>query len=91
MAQSLKYTDRPYGRRAPEKPRIPAHAQPIATAPTNTSVPIRVFEPSGRNGPALYFKNAWHELQAQRDPYTGATKLRMNGNVIHNPTHWTSS
>jgi hypothetical protein len=91
MAQQLRFTNTPYGRRAPEKPRIPQHAMPIATAPQNTSQPIRVYEPSGRSGPALFFKSAWHELQAQRDPYSGRTRLVMNGNIIHNPIAWTSS
>jgi hypothetical protein len=34
---------------------------------------------------------AWREVEAVRDPYGGATQVRMNGQIISNPICWASS
>lgn len=93
MVQSLKYTNAPYGQRPVQRPTIPQHARPLSEAPTNSSKPIRYWDPkTGENGWATHYKSAWNHLAPQRDPYSGRVYWRMCGKIIHDPsTRWTSS
>jgi hypothetical protein len=57
--------------------------------------PVRLFEPDKDNKIktrwGMHFRDAWREVEAFPDPYTGTRTVRMNGNLIANPVAWASS
>jgi len=92
---SIRYTQKPYGGHGPQQAsdpwsRFPSHARSMTTAPIS-SRPIRLFEPDGKSRWGLHHLGAWREVEAVRDPYGGATQVRMNGQIISNPICWASS
>jgi hypothetical protein len=91
---TLKFTDKPYGGHGPKqddwRSRFPPNARPIDSAPIG-SQPVRLWEPSGKSRLGLHHLGCWREVEAVRDPFTGATHTRMNGNLISNPVLWSSA
>jgi hypothetical protein len=92
---ALRYSDTPqlhYGKQpAPNadwRQRFPASAQPIASAPTNTSTPVWVFEPDGSGFLSVHHRGQWQKMMEDRDDRTGQTQLRMMGEAISNPVAW---
>jgi len=59
--------------------RFPQGAQPIATAPQNTSTPILVHEANGQGHWALHHNGAYRKLAPFKDWKTGAVSWRMDG------------
>jgi hypothetical protein len=87
-----RYSERPYGLKPNTAPKFPQNAQPISTAPQATARPIWVYEQSGKRHPALFHKGQWMKVVSHpRDPYTGQTRMAMDGTVVHNPVAWASS
>lgn len=68
--------------------RFPPEAQPIATAPLNTSTPIEVYEPNGEGWLAIHHRGQWQKLREDYDDRTGATSIVMEGSQVTNPVAW---
>jgi hypothetical protein len=87
-----RYSERPYGLKPATGPQFPAHAQPISTAPQATARPVWVYERDGKRHPAIFHRGQWMKVvPQQRDPYSGTTRIAMNGDIVHDPIAWTSS
>jgi hypothetical protein len=69
---------------------LPPHARGMASAPTMSSRPIRLFEPDGRSKWGLHWKDSWREVEVTRDWKTQDARVAMNGNTI-NAIAWASS
>ena len=94
---TLRYSDRPmldYGggfvsRYDHIDNRFPKNAQPMDTAPTASSQPIRVYESSGESFMSLHHKGQWWKLQSVVDPYTRQTNWKMDSCLaVRNPVRW---
>jgi hypothetical protein len=87
-----RYSDTPYGLKANSGRKFPTNAQPISTAPQATARPIFVYEQDGKRHAALFHKGQWMRVVSQpRDPYSGTTRVAMDGSIVHNPIAWTTS
>jgi hypothetical protein len=94
---ALRYSDKPqlhYGGQAPSKymslgKNLPAHARGMASAPTMSTRPIRLFEPDGKSRWGIHHADAWREVEVQRDA-GGVKRVAMNGCTI-NAVAWASS
>jgi hypothetical protein len=69
---------------------LPANARSMASAPTMSTRPIRLFEPDGKSRWGVHFKDGWREVEVFRDWKTGAGQVGMNGSQIL-PIAWASS
>jgi hypothetical protein len=89
---SLKYTNRPqYGSPSAVdqlRSKLPADAQPIATAPRASATPIVVYGADGKGHWALAHRDSWHKLAPYKDFRTGAVSWRMNGEQIPHAIAW---
>jgi hypothetical protein len=92
----LRYSDKAtvnYGQQPNSeswRDRFPSGARPIASAPMTGSQPLRLFKADGKSRWGLHYRGAWKEVEAVRDPFTGTTTVRMNGNLV-TPVLWSSS
>lgn len=87
---TLRYTRYPHGRE-PTLPKFPSHARPIASAPTQTTRPVVVFEADGKQHQAIYHRGQWQKIERTYDPYSGRTQVTTTGQRIGQPVLWTSS
>jgi len=94
----LRYSDRPVlsygGQQSPDnnwRSRFPAHARPIATAPSNTSRPVWVYEPDGHGWLSIFHNGQWQKMRRDHDNRSGTSQLRMTGEPVSNPVMWASS
>src|SRR5215470_4032051 len=93
-AMSLKFSNQPQlkfnadGSRYNFQGRFPQGAQPIASAPQETSQPLAVYEANGKGHWALHHSGAWRKISPFRDGCTGAVNWRMDGTTISNPVAW---
>ena len=89
---SLKYTNKPqYGALSAVdqlRSKLPADAQPIATAPRASSTPVIVYGSDGKGHWALAHRDSWHKLAPYKDFKTGAVSWRMNGEQIPHAIAW---
>jgi hypothetical protein len=90
---SLRYTDRPYGGQDQPKEedwrtRFPQGAQPIASAPTQASEPVWIFEPNGAGHLAIHYKGAWQKLAEYSDDRDGSIEIRAMGETVADPVMW---
>jgi hypothetical protein len=89
---SLKYTNKPqYGSPSPVdqlRSKLPADAQPIATAPRASATPIVVYGSDGKGHWALAHRDSFHKLAPYKDFRTGAVSWRMNGEQIPHAIAW---
>jgi hypothetical protein len=97
---ALKYSDKPqlnYSEGGGSKyvnlgRNLPANGRSMGSAPTTGSRPIIVYDASSNKRVwALHHLGSWQEVEAFKDPYTGARNVRMNGNLVRNPIVWWSS
>jgi hypothetical protein len=91
----IKYSDRPVITTGTPafanewRTRFPAHVQPMESAPTTASTPIKLYEPSGSFRYGINYLGAWREVEWQKDT-AGRPRVTMNGKLISNPVAWTN-
>jgi hypothetical protein len=92
---SLRYVSRPYGGgRDPKSSvdqmlrQLPADAQPMASAPTNSATPIVVYDKDAKPHWALYHRNGWQKLAPFKDSKDQSTTWRMNGDEVSQAIAW---
>ena len=87
----LKYTDRPYGggrqTGANVYHRFPQGAQPMHTAPQESSQPIVVHDATGSYW-CHQRRDSWRKLQPYKDSQSGAVQWRENGEMVAHPLAW---
>jgi hypothetical protein len=80
----LRYSKTPYGIGA-EQSKIPNGVRSMATAPTASNAPVRIFEPDGTAHEALYHRGSWHMVERVYDPFSGKTRLSMTNETVNQP------
>src|SRR5260370_10017509 len=81
---SLKFSDRPQLNSGSAsavdqlRSKLPADAQPIATAPRASSTPVIVYGSDVKGHWALAHRDSWHKLAPHKDFRTVAVSWRMN-------------
>ena len=90
---SLKYTNKPqYGALSAVdqlRSKLPADAQPIATAPRASATPIVVYGGSdGKGYWALAHRDAFYKLQPYKAFRDGSVQWRMSGEQVPHAIAW---
>jgi uncharacterized protein RhaS with RHS repeats len=91
----LKYSSTPqlqYGQQTSAVDRlirkVPQGAQPIATAPQASAMPVQIIDADGKMNWCLHHRDGWRKLEPEKDSKTGAVQWRMNGEQVRQPVAW---